>query len=255
MNLMLLLALACKAPEPAPTDLDQLVGFLFEHIPDEDPAPLAEGVHNLEPWLVDRIDETLEGYTVQDLSEETILSLGDGEVDNTELSGSAVGFASVNDVQGWVDALVLADQVEIYGGSYVSYEREWEGDEEAFAGRDKLTIEADVRALSDYTLIKIESHSGNRWTWVDTEWGPAMVYRAWLEEPCTITPENIVKVDRQYYLNVIMPTRDGMRTMQATWVVGKVVGASTDTNFALQMMIQSMAKNAGKIDAWVTENQ
>ncbi len=255
MYLLLLSTLACKAPEPAPTDLDQLVGFLFEHVPDEDTALLAEGVHNLEPWLVDRIDETLEGYTVQDLSEETILSLGDGMVDNTELSGSAVGFISENDVQSWVDALVLADQVEIYGGSYVSYDRVWEGDEKSFANREKLAISADVHALSDYTLIKIESHSGNRWAWVDTEWGPALVYRSWLEEPCTITPANIVQVDRQYYLNVVTPTREGMRTMQATWVVGKVVGAGTDTNFALQMMIQSMAKNAGKIDEWVTENQ
>lgn len=254
MNPFLLLALACKAPEPAPTDLDQLVGFLFEHIPDEDTAPLVEGVHNLEPWLVDRIDETLEGYTVQDLSEETITSLGDGELDGAELAGSAVGYVSENDVQGWVDALVLHDQVEVYGGSYVSYERTWEGDESQFAERKADFIEADVEALSDYVVIKIESHSGNDWRWIDTEWGPALIYRAWLEEPCTITPENVVEVERQYYLNAIMPTRKGTRTMQATWVVGKVVGASTDTNFALQMMIDGMAKNATKIDGWVSEN-
>jgi hypothetical protein len=114
-------------------------------------------------------------------------------------------------------------------------------------------VDAEVEAVSDYTLIEIVTHSANGFRWVETEEGPALIYRTWLLDEATITPKDLVEVDRQYYLNVILPTPEGVRTIQVTWVVAKVLGATSE-DFALQMMINGMSKNAEKIDAWMDEN-
>lgn len=252
--LLTLALVACKHPDPAPEELDELVGFLYEHIPDEEPDALAEGIMNLHPWVTEHLDETLQGYKVDDLSEEVITSLGDGEVDGNDFAGSAVGHESDRPVEDWTQALILEDQVEVYKGSYTEFNRDWDGNNKCFASRECLTMGAEVEAVSDYTLIKIVSHSANQFRWVETETGPALIYRTWLLEPAGVTPENIVSVERQYYLNVIFPTDAGTRTVQVTWAVAKLESIDTSEDFALQMLINGMAKNADKIDEWMDDN-
>ncbi len=249
-----LAASGCKRPDPAPTELDELVGFMFEHFHDEDPASLEESAVNLEPWLVDRLDETLKGYTINNLSDETVLSLGEGDMSVDMLAGATVGHESPFSVMELTDAMLYEDALDVYGSTYSEFSRDWISNKECFKTAGCGSAEAEVNAVSSYAgMITVDSNSGNEFRWIETEQGRMMLFRTWLFQPASVAPEILV-VDRQFFLNVVMDTADGVRTMQATWVIAQLLGASLDTDGALQLVINGMTKNADAVDAWLTEN-
>ena len=254
MTAACLIVSGCKRPDPAPIELDELVGFMFEHFHDEDPASLEESAINLEPWLVDRIDETLEGYTINNLSDETVLSLGKGDMSVDLLAGATVGHQSLFSVMELTEAILYEDALDVYGNTYSAFSREWSSNKECFKTAGCESAEAEVNAVSSYAgAITVDTNSGNEFRWIETEQGRMMLFRTWLFQPATITPEILV-VDRQFFLNVVMDTEDGVRTMQATWVIAQLLGASLDTDGALQLVINGMTKNADAVDEWLTEN-
>lgn len=245
---LLLLLVGCKPPPDAPEELNELVGYLYTNVPGEDPAPMEVGAGNLDVWLQDRIDETLEGYTVDNLTEESIVALGDGERDLTDLAGAAVGHVSPLSSRALVDAIVLDDPMDMFS-SYVSFEREFVGDEVCFAAGDCDWLEAEVHASFDYILMQVETHSRVQYRWVDTEIGPVYAERTWLREQAVVTSD-LIEVDQQYYLRVILPDGDGSRSIQATWVVARLVGDMPE-NAALTILIDSMSKQADTLDEYV----
>jgi hypothetical protein len=247
LSLMLLLV-GCKPPPDAPEELNELVGYLYTNVPAEDPAPLEVGAGNLDVWLQERIDETLEGYTVDNLTEESILALGDGERDLAELAGAAVGHVSPHSVSALVDAIVLDDPMDMFN-SYVAFDREFVGDEACFAAGDCDWLEAEVHASFDYTLMQVDTHSRVQYRWVDTELGPVYAERTWLREEAVVTSD-LIEVDQQYYLRVILPDGEGSRSIQSTWVVARLVGDMPE-NAALNLLINSMSSQADTLDEYV----
>lgn len=241
--------LGCKAPVEAPAELNELVGYMYANVPEDDPAPLQVASVNLDVWLQERIDETLEGYSVDNLTPEAIEALGDGPQDLEHLAGAAVGHISALPPSTLVETIVLADPMEIYTGVYVSFERTFEGDAECFVAGDCDWLEADVHASFDYTLMQVETHSRVQYRWIDTELGRVYVERTWLRDPAVVT-STFVEVDQQYYLRVVLPDGAGSRSIQATWVVARLVGDLPE-NAALNMLINSMAKQAVKLDDFI----
>ncbi|MES2640338.1 MAG: hypothetical protein V4850_12670 [Myxococcota bacterium] len=246
--LVLLGLLGCKAPPDAPAELNELVGYLYTNVPGEDPAPLEVGAVNLDVWLQERIDETLEGYTVNNLTAESIEALGEGERDLEELAGAAVGHVSEVSLSTLVDAIVLEDPMLIYD-SYVSFEREYDGDAECFASGECDWLEAEVHASFDYTLMQVETHSRVQYRWIDTSLGRVYAERTWLRDPAVVT-STFVEVDQQYYLRVVLPDGEGSRSIQSTWVVARLVGDMPE-NAALNLLINSMAKQAETLDEFI----
>ena len=62
----------CKPPE-APKEYEALVGYIFEHMQDEDPEALAVGLENLDTWLSADNRETVEtGVTIESLPQEVV---------------------------------------------------------------------------------------------------------------------------------------------------------------------------------------
>lgn len=247
--LVLVGLLGCKAPPDAPDELNELVGYLYTNVPGEDPAPLEVGAVNLDVWLQDRIDETLEGYTVDNLTPESIEALGEGERDLEELAGAAVGHVSELPTSALVDAIVLEDPMQIYTGTYVAFDREFEGDPECFASGECDWLEAEVHAEFDYTLMQVETHSRVQYRWIDTELGRVYAERTWLREAAVVT-STFVEVEQQYYLRVVLPDGEGSRSIQSTWVVARLVGDMPE-NAALNLLINSMAKQADTLDEFI----
>jgi len=245
---VLVAILGCKAPPDAPEELNELVGYLYANVPGEDPAPLEAGAVNLDVWLRERIDETLEGYTVDNLTPEAIEALGEGEQELEELAGAAVGHVSEVSTSALVDTILLVDQMEIYD-VYVAFERTFDGDVECFASGECDWIEAEVRASSDYTLMQVETHSRVQSRWIETDLGRVYAERTWLVSPAVVT-STLIEVDQQYYLRVVLPDGEGSRSIQATWVVARLVGDLPE-NAALNLLIDSMAKQAETLDEFI----
>ncbi len=248
---LLVVLVGCKPPPDAPEELNELVGYLYTNVPGEDPEPLELGAVNLESWLEDRIDETLEGYTVDNLTPEAINALGDGEQDLDELAGAAVGHMSVFSPAALVDAIVVDDPMLIYPSTYTAFEREFEGDPACFASGECDWLEAEVHASFDYVLMQVDTHSRVQYRWIDTEMGRVYAERTWLRDPAEVT-STFIEVEQQYYLRMILPDGSGSRSIQATWVVARLVGDMPE-NAALNLLIDNMAKQAVKLDTYMEE--
>jgi hypothetical protein len=247
----LLLLAGCKAPPDAPEELNELVGYLFSHVPDEDPAPLAVGADNLDAWLDDRLDETLEGYAVDNLTEDSITALDVGDRDLTGLAGAAVGHESAFSNDALVDALIEDDPLEVFPDNYISFDRTFDGDEDCFVAQECDWLEAEVRSSLAYPLgLQVETHSTVQYRWVDTDLGSVYVERTWLLEPATVSLD-FLEVDQQYFLRMMLPGDDGSLSIQATWVVARLTGDSVPEDVALNLVIGSMAKTADTLDDWV----
>jgi hypothetical protein len=245
------LVVAC-APRPpdAPEELNELVGYMYANTAEDDPAPLEVGSVNLDVWLDERIDETLEGYTVNNLTEEAINALGDGERDLTDLAGAAVGHESPHAIDTLVGTIIGTDPMLMFD-SYVAFERTFDGDEECFMAGDCDWLESEVLASFDYVLMQVETHSRVQYRWVDTDLGRVYVERTWLREDAVVTSD-LVEVEQQYYLRVIMPADEGAVSLQATWVVARLIGDMPE-DAALNLLIDSMETQAGKLDDFITE--
>ena len=86
-------AIGCTPPPDAPADLENLSEYIFAHMGDEDTAELEAGLINLRTWLETgtNLESTQEGYTVNDLKDESVNSLDDVERSNRDsLYGAAV---------------------------------------------------------------------------------------------------------------------------------------------------------------------
>ncbi len=252
LPLLALLAVGgCKPPPDAPTNLDDLCGYLYAHTADEEAGHLQAGLVNLDAWLEHSMDETTEGYAISQLSQETVNTLDDVERDVSDVRGAAVGNDGDASVDQTAYVLVAVDPMELFPDSYNFYEREITEGEGCFLdhGCDWMVQHNSMEI--NYALGLV---AGNKSTahlrWVDTEQGPALVHRTWLEEPAEINWDWL-GVPEQYYLNIVMPRGDGHhRRLQATWMVVELGDNDLDEGVALNLVISSMQSGGEIIDQY-----
>ena len=242
---------SCRLHPDAPQELDELVGYLFEHVATEDPSYLEAGADNLHTWLDAHLDETVAGYAVNNLSSEGVTALGEGSPSLEDLAGAAVGAESAHSVGDLGVAITVDDPTEMYPGTYLSYDRTYHGDADCFVSGDCDFLEAETHGELSYPLgLKVRTHSMVQWRWVETQYGQALIQRTWLREPAEISLD-FLSVEQQYYVWMFIPTDAGARSIQATWVVATLTGSAVPENLALDLVIDSMSKGAEDLDAWV----
>lgn len=252
--LLPLAAVACKAPPDAPQELDELVGYLYEHAGDEDTEALAAGVGNLSGWLQGRIDETVEGYSVNNLTDEAVDSLEDGHRDLSGLAGAAVGHASPfpYDVVGTTAAMIAPDV--LYPDTYEDYVREYRTDPACFPAQVCGFMEFETESTSRYALgLEVSTNSIVQFRWIDTPAGRALVERTWLHSPAEVNLD-FLDVKEQFYLWVFLPDVEGGSgsvSLQATWIVAQISGGEVPEGLALQLVVDSMSNSAATLDEYI----
>ena len=247
-------AWGCRPPPDAPEELDELVGYLYENVAADDPAPLEAGSVNLSAWLESRLEETVEGYSVDNLTEAAIASLEDGDRDLTGLAGAAVGHDSPFPLSRVGPVVATIEPDELFPDTYTSYEREFLTDPECFAAQTCDFLEFETNSVSKYALgLEVTTNSMVQFRWVETELGTALVQRSWLHTPAEVSLDWL-SVKEQFYLWAFVPTSGGHRSIQATWVVAEIGDAEVPEGLALQLVIDSMAGTAHTLDEFMAEN-
>jgi hypothetical protein len=244
-----LLLVACKGPDPAPTELEDLIGYMFNHTDDEDEAALSEGAANLDVWMDDNLDATLEGYDVNVLTEEDVEALGVGHRDLDGLEGVAVGYQHTADLDQIATSL-MTDPTELHPDLYVSFDADMiAGDKEEFAADDIDWVEYQQHAVEALGLgITLDITSHLQYRRFDTPNGPAIVYRYWTVETPTVTT-NLFALDQSYFIWTFIPHEDGsIRSMQASWVVARVLDDDLDSNLVMNLWVDGMVRGAGDLD-------
>ena len=248
-------AIGCRRPPDAPNKLNELTGYLFVHAADDDHAELEAAFGNLRSWMNTRLEETTDGYTVDNLSQDEVNTLDACERDIDGLIGAAVGTVSDYQVDDFVRTLVTAPLLEVYD-NYLKYEREaYVNDARCFASMECTQYFYDTYSTKKFPLgIEAKAASRVQHQWVDTDEGAAHIYRSWLMMPINATPD-WVNVQQQFYLSVMMPWKSNQSIrLQAIWAVTEFANAPVPDAMALQIAIDEMQSDADTLEAWLDGN-
>ena len=239
----------CKAPPDAPEDLDALASYLFEHLMDNDAAPLEVGIGNLDVWLDLHFDETSEGYKVTGLTEEAAATLGVEVPDLTNQIGAAVGYDIGYPVDDVIYAMLLAPREDVYGvaGSDDIFERTHLSDVECFVAGECEFYEYDAYIESYYPLgVSVKMDYRGQYRWVNTRLGPAIAQRTFLTGDTEVTPDWL-RLDFQSFVSITLPKDGDTRRLESGWLVVEVGEAGIPEDFALNYAIDMMKDQGEKI--------
>ncbi len=254
LPLVLLFAVGCRQVPPAPEELDELCGYLFAHFDEEHPDALEDGLFNLDSWLMGNLEETLEGYSVTNLSEETVNALDDRARNTDAMIGAAVGTESVYPPYALGVPQLIENQELLFPDAHEHYERDYLTEPECFADLDCEIAEVSNHIEDDYPIIGsmvIENYGQYRW--VETDKGLAWVQRTWLEQPTELEVDWI-DIQDQYYLNVLLPYGEGTLALQSMWVEAYWDGLPVSENQAQLLLISQMQNVYVQLDDYIESN-
>lgn len=252
--LLCLLAVACTKPPDAPADLDELSGYLFNNVTTEDPAYLEAGVLNLDLWLEDNFGALAEGYTVRNLDQASVDALPGTDRDLDGLVGAAVAATSRHDVDGNVLGLTYHDQSEIFPEGYSAFEREYiDGNLQCFLDHECDAMVQRTWSTAVYPLgLTFSSVWTGEYRWVESDKGPVMVYRTFLDAPAELNFDWL-EVEGQYFLGVSLPSDEGTLRLMSTWIVARIGDGGVNEAVALNLVISGLQDSVNTMDAWLDE--
>ncbi|MBX2804266.1 MAG: hypothetical protein KTR31_41780 [Myxococcales bacterium] len=210
--LLLTVLLSCKAVDPAPEGLDDVLHYLWQQVDDGSDAQLADALVNLDV-AVDGggLEEAFDG-SVSRLSTEEAALVGVVDRDPAQAAGVFLVNTFPCDPAQLERILSYARQDELYEGVYESYDRVFDNDREAWlSGADTaLTYQVDYTAKllgSEYAA----SARGSLRRVPDAEgatWGDWILQRVWLPTPAVFDNDNR-SMDQDYQLELYWPRGDG----------------------------------------------
>ena len=196
---------ACNNPPSAPSDLESLLGYLFERMDDDEPEALKSGLENLYDWFQDdtQLQEAREGFLVKNLPATALETLDEKERSASGLEGITVATKSPYCSKALASLLTWQDFGSILD-NFALYERTFKGDPTCFGPRDCTQVEADSHTRSAWAgLVQMESRYTIQFRWVETKYGWMMLQRFWLKDP--VAGDSFeVRMNANYYIGVIM---------------------------------------------------
>ena len=211
---------ACKV-EPAPEDLDGLAHWFWQHLDDESPEALQAGAVNLYAALDGAGFEGPLNGTITTLSADETGQVGHGDDNRDDLYGVFMA----NDIDCSTELLeyqvYAPNQDEMHPGTYVSYDREYTSDLEAYQAREtewlswsSLYVVADTGVSYEATILGTMRYVPEI---DDSLGGPLIVSRGVLEAPAYANDAQDRGMFQDYQLEVYFPRGDQTLHMYAMW--------------------------------------
>ncbi len=252
---MLLMLIACNRAPPAPQELNELAAWLFQHIEDEDPEALGEGVDNLRTWLGAHYAETLEGYQVNNLAQATLDGLDGQERPAAGLAGAAITTEGAPSIDDMARALLLEDQVDIFPDTFTKSDRVFEEDPACFVRRDCEHSFFKADALLDLPLsVEMTTYYQAHYRWVEAEEsGPVILTRTFLLEKPVLSASWIT-MDAQYGMTVTYPDGTGVLRLQAMWAQVQIINSDVSADTLVGILLGSLQDTDETMYAWIETN-
>ena len=218
--LSLLTFIACKAIV-APEDFDNLTSYLYQHLPDDNPALVEAGMENMLTWAEENVESLEEGYYVSQLSMDAIHTVHP-DLAELNLMGAALSIDIQHDVDTVARLLFLqgpsdeepAPDAESY------HVRVYNEDPQCFIDRECEMLSWTSQVLSEMPLsIVIETQYIGQVRWVETSYGPALLKRRWfITDP--VVSVNWADLKAEYALKLSLPMADGVgsRRIEVNWI-------------------------------------
>ncbi len=227
-----LLLSACKV-EPAPEDLDGLAHWFWQHLDDEDSAALQEGAVNLYAALDGASFEGPLYGTISTLSIEELGLVGHGDESNAEVYGVILANDMDCSTAGLEYQIYSPDQAEMHPSTYVSYDRVYTTDRDAYEARENDWLEWQSRYVVEGLGANYSATINGGLRYVadldDHEYGgPVLVARGVLDEPAPFGDSDTRGIFQDYQLEIYFPM-DTDRTMHVYAVWREMVYLSSAT--------------------------
>ncbi len=246
--------IACRPPPDAPADLESLCGYLYEHVANEDVEYLDVGLVNLEAWLSAHREESLDGYSIYNLSEEAVDNLDGTDRSVEGLIGVMVLTEADHSVNAMTDAMLTASFDDISPGTYEVYQRTWEDDLDCFLSRECDWLEGHTYSESKWAgLIEMKVDNELQFRWVETDKGWMLVQRNWLTHEVEGDRFDLVLHD-MYVLSIFLPDgNSNSLRMQAVWFDVDYGDLPVTEDGARYLIVNSLADTADDLDAYLDD--
>lgn len=209
------LLLACKQPDPAPRDLDALAHDLWAHYATEDADALVADLRDLR-GIVDEDELPMEG-TFTDLTEDEA-GLVDVDRDPAPALGMfTIGFVGCSPAD-LERVLYATNQDELYPDNYVSYQRAYTSNFDAYEARTTPHLTWDTDYEVDVPLFGAYAaaiHGGQHFA-PDGDDGPYLLSRTVMPEPADGDPDTVV-LDVDLQIEAYYPHDGGMVHLFGMW--------------------------------------
>ena len=189
ISIFLMTHVACKNIEPAPTDIDNLSHYLWQHLDDEEDDALVEGIINLHTAIGGDDLEEIQKGSVTALTQEELDLVEKSHQDASKLSG--VYFANIiNCSLDFAESSIYAlNQDELHPGDYVRYDRQYVSDFEAYTNRETNILEWETNYEVEGLGYSYDAYLDSNMRYVmdvsndETDLGSAFFSRGMLREP------------------------------------------------------------------------
>lgn len=237
---------ACKV-EPAPEDLDGLTHWFWQHLDDEDPEALQTGAESLwaaldAPSFEGPIDGSITSLSADELA---LVGMGDNSLDDLH------GVFMANDVACSTDLLeyqiYATNQDEMHPDTYVSYEREYTTDLEAFQARETEWLEWRSTYVVQDTSVSYSAVILGTMRYVEDLGrgsdlaGPLLVSRGVLEAPAYTDDDQDRGMFQDYQLEVYLPREDESLHLYAMWREANFFGMDFGNEGMQRFVLNGMA--------------
>lgn len=252
---MFLMMLACKAPEPAPLEVEELSSFFLNHYQDEDPTLLSEGAANLEAWYDDNVGTGDLGGQLEDLSLGDVSALGMPEDTDIDLMVGVFHLTPQTCTNDQIAGIFLyPNQDELFPDSYVSYGRDYKTDTECFRPGDcdeafwdihittALALGTEMTYTLDSGLIRVRPEADS-----ETFAEPFLMSRTVMYEPAVVDGKGYF--DQSYQIEVFLPRDNDVLHFYALWNAGGLEGLDPDAPFWKDQYLDSIIEWDENIDA------
>ena len=260
LSLALVTTVGCKPPPDAPADLENLSEYIFAHMGDEDTAELEAGIANLKVWLETgtNLESTLEGYTVNDLKDESVNALDDVERSiRDSLYGAAVAHEYDHSMKELKQTMFVDDWSAVSEGTYDCYERIYETADQPACIVDGscMALAYETDSVSSWAgAVDVISTSLGEVRRIDIDGEEIILQRTWLEGPSETSGilGDQVELYAQYFVNIMFPSSTGsiLRTT-ATWMDVQV-GDIDNLDLVKNQIVSTMKGQNDTVTEWIT---
>jgi hypothetical protein len=271
-TVLLVVALGCNPPDPAPEDLEDLVRFTFTHYDEDEEGrndrSLADAAANMAAWTEANVADIETGHsatlehrlTDEDLS---VLSPAPAALDGPAALGVLVMRRLPCTLALWEDLYLIDDQSTVFPDSYVSYARRNRDGAECWEDGSCGQVRWEAAVQKEESLLGVEYSfdiaSGIRRTEaapVDAdEPFPARFSRTWMLAPAEISNPDLGDFRQNYQLESVWPSGDGIVSAYAFWTELASDTLLTESNPFVQGYIDGLEETHDIMAAWCEERR
>lgn len=222
---MLLTLLACKAVDPAPTELDALLHWFWQRYDDTEEAPLAEALVNLDATVKGSSIEGPTDGTIDRMSAEEAALVGVDDRDPQDAVGLYLLNAFPCDWESLKDVLSDPDQDILYPDLYDHYDRTFDGGASRgdFVSGELARIDYDISygATVLGASYEVSSRGAMRTiAAIDEEqspFGEFLVQRSYMPKPAVYEEGSNKSFDQDYQIEIYWRTGDHIAHAYGLW--------------------------------------